>query len=135
MGPPLSRAAAGSTSVGWFRAWVEGGAHAGCATVTDVRDVARAHVLAAETPSANGRYIVSAGPAPPQDVARWLAERFPGAAFAAPPAEAPAGPGVDASRAARDLGLALTPVRETLLDMAAAMISLGLAAPKPKPPA
>jgi nucleoside-diphosphate-sugar epimerase len=134
MGPPLSRAARGSTSVGWFKAWVEGGAHAGCATICDVRDVARAHILAAETPTANGRYIVAAGPAPPQDVARWLGERFPGAAFAAPAAEAPAGPGVDASRARRDLGLALTPVRETLLDMAAAMISLGLAAPKPKLP-
>ena len=28
-------------------------------TMTDVRDVAAAHILAAETPSASGRYIVS----------------------------------------------------------------------------
>ncbi len=31
----------------------------GQGAVTDVRDVARAHVLAAETPAAQGRYIVS----------------------------------------------------------------------------
>ena len=39
--------------------WVEGGVHSGAPVFADVRDVARAHVLAAETPSASGRYIVA----------------------------------------------------------------------------
>jgi hypothetical protein len=32
----------------------------------------------------------------------------------------------------RELGLHITPVRSTLIDMAATMLQLGLAAPKPK---
>ncbi len=37
----------------------EGAPAQGTPLICDVRDVARAHVLAAETPSASGRYIVS----------------------------------------------------------------------------
>ena len=37
----------------------EGTALQGTPLICDVRDVARAHVLAAEEPSASGRYIVS----------------------------------------------------------------------------
>ncbi len=39
---------------------VEGKPVDGTPLICDVRDVARAHVLSAETPSASGRYIVSA---------------------------------------------------------------------------
>ena len=44
---------------GCLQAWVEGGVQSGAPVFADVRDVARAHVLAAETPSASGRYIVA----------------------------------------------------------------------------
>ena len=40
---------------------VEGKPVEGTPLICDVRDVANAHVLAAETPSASGRYIVSQG--------------------------------------------------------------------------
>lgn len=39
---------------------------------------------------------------------------------------------VDASRAQLELGLSLTPPCETLRDMAATLVQLGLAQPKPK---
>ena len=46
--------------------------------LTDVRDVARAHVLAAETPSAKGRYIVSQTHTHSnQELYAALAARFP----------------------------------------------------------
>jgi nucleoside-diphosphate-sugar epimerase len=133
MGPVLSPRA-GGTSVGYMRRWVQGGAHAGAPVFADVRDVARAHVLAAEVPEASGRYIVAAEEGtPPQQVAAWLSARFPDAAFAEPAAEgAGGGAGVDSSRARRELGLALTPVRSTIEDMAVTMVQLGLATPRAK---
>jgi nucleoside-diphosphate-sugar epimerase len=56
---------------------MEGGAIGGPWRLCDVRDVARAHVLAAETPGASGRYIVShrcrlVGAAALQSVRRFL---------------------------------------------------------------
>lgn len=39
--------------------WVEGKAQSGAPVFADVRDVARAHILAAENPAASGRYIVA----------------------------------------------------------------------------
>lgn len=56
---------------------LEGKGVSGSGTVfADVRDVARAHVLAAETPEAKGRYIVSqAATTPPQLVARLFQVR------------------------------------------------------------
>ncbi len=60
MGPALSAALPDPTSVGFLKGWLEGNASTGSITFApDVRDVARAHVLAATTPSASGRYIVS----------------------------------------------------------------------------
>lgn len=48
-----------------------------------MRDVARAHVLAAENPAASGRYIVAApGSASPADISSWLRQRFPEFEFA-----------------------------------------------------
>jgi hypothetical protein len=39
---------------------------------------------------------------------------------------------INNSRVQAELGLALTPVKETLTDMAATLIQLGLAQPKPR---
>lgn len=47
------------------QAWVEGKAQAGAPVFADVRDVARAHILAAENPAACGRYIVAAATTTP----------------------------------------------------------------------
>lgn len=42
-----------------------------------VDDVARAHILVYETPSAEGRYICSAMESTPQELAHYLAGRYP----------------------------------------------------------
>jgi hypothetical protein len=55
------------------QAWVEGAAQSGAPVFADVRDVARAHVLAAENPSASGRYIVAnSHSTPPSHISAWL---------------------------------------------------------------
>lgn len=144
LGPPLLAGAEG-TSVGFMRDIVEGTAAppagAGAPIIADVRDVARAHVLAAEAEGASGRYIVShPGPLPPAVVVAALAQRLPGCALAAAPA-APAAPGadgeeaamrprIDGSRAAQELGLALRPMKETVADMITVLVALGLATPR-----
>jgi nucleoside-diphosphate-sugar epimerase len=142
MGPLLSIRPDG-TSAGWMKRWVEGKFQGGAPVLADVRDVARAHVLAAEAgPEAKGqRYIVAAAASTPARVIRsWLKEAFPDAEFD-PPAE---GPEVEAAakeestavvnpgKVQRDLGLSLTPVKETVIDMAVTMVKLGLAMPRRK---
>lgn len=72
MGPVISRRS-DATSLGYMKGWVEGTAHAGAPVFADVRDVARAHILAAETPSASGRYIVSNSHSTPgAHISAWL---------------------------------------------------------------
>ncbi|HKY92120.1 MAG TPA: aldehyde reductase [Nevskiaceae bacterium] len=46
-------------------------------SVVDVRDVARAHLLAGDTPSANGRHIVAAQEMSLLDMAKTLRPKFP----------------------------------------------------------
>ena len=60
---------------------LEGQAPSGAPVFADVRDVARAHILAVEVPEAKGRYIVSqAFTTPPHLISKWLqVRRLPGA--------------------------------------------------------
>ena len=63
---------------------IEGKADMEYHDVVDVRDVARAHILAAELPAAKGRYIVAPDYVlPPQDLAELLSRHFPGYIFKA----------------------------------------------------
>ncbi|KAL4443929.1 hypothetical protein ABPG75_011666 [Micractinium tetrahymenae] len=129
MGPVIS-SRSDATSLGYMKAWVEGSEHSGAPVFADVRDVARAHVLAAETPSASGRYIVSNSHSTPgAHISAWLQERFPDFEFAAGDPGEPEEQ-INNSRVQRELGLAITPVKETVLDMAATLVALGLAQPK-----
>ena len=131
MGPPISAALPDPTSVGFLKQWLEGTASKGSITYApDVRDVARAHILAATTPSASGRYIVSeAASASPAFIAATLRERFP--EFDIPDGEEePSVTTIDNSKATRELGLQLTPLAVTLVDMAVALIALSIATPK-----
>lgn len=64
-----------SSDVDIPQGWLEGKA-GGSPTHCDVRDVAAAHIRAAETPAASGRYIVShARTSNPAEVGRWLQVR------------------------------------------------------------
>ena len=60
-----------------------------------------------------------------------MQERFPEYVFEAGEAGEPQ-PSINNSRVQRELGLAITPVRETLQDMAATLVALGLAQPQRK---
>ena len=72
MGPLIARRLDG-TSLGWMKGWVEGRAQAGAPVFADVRDVARAHILAAENLGASGRYIVAAShTTPAAHISAWL---------------------------------------------------------------
>ena len=68
---------------------------------------------------------------PPPPPACPSQERFPEYAFPEGEASEPAEL-INNSRVQAELGLALTPVKETLTDMAATLIQLGLAQPQPR---
>lgn len=133
LGPLLSSRTDG-TSVGYMKKWVEGNAiDPGYPFFADLRDVAKAHILAAEVPEASGRYIVGYETSPPpQIIVKWLRERFPEFVFAEPKTYEQKGPAVDNSKAQKELGLALTPVKSMIIDMAVTMIALELVKPKNK---
>jgi nucleoside-diphosphate-sugar epimerase len=130
MGPITSPTASG-TSIGYMKGWLEG-KPGGSPVHCDVRDVAAAHICAAERPAASGRYIVShASSSNPAEVGRWLQEAFPEYNIPAGEDKAPEEK-VDASRTEQDLGIVPTPLRETIVDMARTLIATGIAKPKQK---
>jgi nucleoside-diphosphate-sugar epimerase len=136
MGPVLSSALPDPLSVGFMKAWLEGKASSGeIAFAPDVRDVAKAHILAATSPKAHmQRYIVSnASATSPAAISRILQARF-GSVYSIPASseECDMKPSVDNSKIQRDLGLTLTPIEQTLEDMAVSMIALGIANPRAK---
>ncbi|KAF8070868.1 TKPR1 [Scenedesmus sp. PABB004] len=132
LGPVVS-GGQGGVSVGFMRGILEAGRDApleGSWTINDVRDVAAAHILAAERPEAKGRYIVSQ---PESISARFITDTlkaaFPAAAAALADGGAAEANRIDSSRAVRELGLRLTPVAETVRDMAASLLEHGIAKP------
>ncbi|KAK9915197.1 hypothetical protein WJX75_006019 [Coccomyxa subellipsoidea] len=132
LGPVISCRADG-TSVGFLKGIVEGKPVEGTPLICDVRDVANAHVLAAETPSASGRYIVSQGtPVTATYLSKVLRERFP--QYAIPEVleqEYDVKERIDNSKAAKELGLKLTPESSTFIDGIVTLIQLGVAQPLP----
>ena len=130
MGPLLIGRLDG-TSMGYMKGWVEGTAQSGAPVFCDVRDVARAHILAAELPEAKGRYIVANTHSTPAAlISSWLKERFPEFGFDEVKETGGAEEKMDSSKVKQELGLALTPVKETIIDMAVTLIQLGLAQPR-----
>jgi nucleoside-diphosphate-sugar epimerase len=122
--------------------------------IVDVRDVARAHRLAMETPGAAGnRYIVAGDHVWMRECAQILAERFAPLGYRVPTGRLPYGlmwvvarfdktvrmalgyvgrrELVSHDKARRDLGWSPRPVRETLVDMATSLIEQGIV-PAPK---
>lgn len=129
LGPMVSTRVDG-LSVGFIKGWLEGKASDGPALVCDVRDVAAAHVLAVENPAAKGRYIVSNAHAmSPKFISDTLKERFPGFAIPDGLDVTSTEKDINNSKVQAELGLSITPVKSTLVDMAVAAIQLGIAKP------
>ena len=129
LGPALSTSDGGSISVRFVKGIVEGSkAASGPPIICDVRDVARAHVLAAEIPNAKGRHFVSQpGAVLPEAMAAAIRGSVRDAGFEeeaalVPKAEAPQGETgkarIDASRTVNELGVFLRFSEETLRDAA-----------------
>lgn len=128
---PVIAARADATSIITMKGFIENTKFSFMPWHADVRDVARAHILAAEVSSAKGRFIVGHPPASSKYVSEVLSKRFPGYKFPAGDDNKPTAYG-DASKTVEELGLQLTPLPETYIDMATTMIQRGIAKLVPK---
>jgi nucleoside-diphosphate-sugar epimerase len=133
LGPVISDQQAGGVSVGFMKGILESPPDkefSGSWTVNDVRDVAAAHILAAENPEARGRYIVSQ---PDSVSARFITDTlksaWPAAATALPDGEEADTSHINSSRVVQHLKLQMTPVADTIRDMAASLLEQGIAKP------
>ncbi|KAK9812018.1 hypothetical protein WJX73_009173 [Symbiochloris irregularis] len=100
-GPVISQRV-DSTSVKRIKGLIENTSSAMTPWLCDVQDVARAHMLAAVTPEANGRYLVS--------MRREVSTKA-------------------IVEVERELGLKITPWQTSIIDMATSLISHGVAKP------
>ncbi len=151
LGPSLTKVSA-STSIETIQNLGSGKLRAGVPrllfSLVDVRDVAKAHILAGDTPGANGRHIIAAREASLLDMAKILARKFPKYPF--PKMEVPKlaawlfGPissgisrkfvstnvgwplKLDNSRSKRELGLKYRPIETTLAEHFQQLIDDGL---------
>lgn len=151
LGPSLTKVSA-STSIETIQNLGSGKLRTGVPklmfSLVDVRDVARAHILAGDTPAANGRHIIAAREASLLDMAKMLAPKFPKYPF--PKMEIPKaaawlfGPltagisrkfvttnvgwplKLDNARSKRELGLQYRPVEVTLTEHFQQLIDDGL---------
>ncbi|XP_073129205.1 phenylacetaldehyde reductase-like [Henckelia pumila] len=82
----------------------------------DVRDVARAHILAFENPSASGRYILTGKARLPEEVLEVLQKLYP--SLGLPKINTPGDPTFQVcNKRAQDLGIVFTPLEMSLKDM------------------
>lgn len=151
LGPSLTKASA-STSIETILNLGNGKLRTGVPhlvmSLVDVRDVARAHLLAGDTPAAHGRHIIAAREASLLDMANILAPKFPQYPF--PKMEIPKiaawllGPltagisrkfvstnvgwplKLDNARSQRELGLKYRPIEQTLTEHFQQLIDDGL---------
>ncbi|KAK9908632.1 hypothetical protein WJX75_000697 [Coccomyxa subellipsoidea] len=131
LGPVLTNQAF-STSIQLMKDFVENTETTMLARQVDVRDVARAHVLASEVPEAKGRYIVShESTASTKQLSDILSARFPQYRFPAGD-DTPLERVADTSKAHRELGIKLRPLKETYIDMVTTLIQQKIAAPVAK---
>lgn len=147
LGPVLGPGQSG-VSTGFVRAFLEatapsaagpGGGESGEAkappegawTTCDVRDVAAAHIAAAERPEAKGRYVVShPGSFDARFVTDALKAALPGAEGGLPDgARSETKETIDAGRLRRELGVELRAPEQTLVDAARSLLEHGYASP------
>lgn len=108
--------------------------HRGDTPIVDVRDCAAAHVAAGELPAAAGRRFITSSGRPMQrsQMLRWLAEAHPELEIhdAGEPKEQGSLRQLLCPQNLPLLNMTLREPRETIVDMAAAMLRLGAVAPK-----
>lgn len=130
LGPVVS-SRTDATSIKDMTAFIENTGSDMLAWVCDVRDIAKAHILAAETPSATGRFLVSQGTSIcSKAVSDVLSARFPQYKFP-PGTYSPPKAVIDNSKVQRELGMQITPWERSVVDMATTLIQLGVAKPVP----
>ena len=132
MGPPVGSRVDG-VSVGTIVSWldesqVEVGVRPQQVSCVDVREVATAHVEAAERADTSGRYLVTHDKSThPLDMVAVFKRKYPHKRFpdkvngTLNPAY-----GVDNSRTQKELGVVFRPLEETLNDMADKLVQLGM---------
>jgi nucleoside-diphosphate-sugar epimerase len=129
VGPAQSSRTDG-TSIKWMKGLLEGEVKGIRFTLTDVRDVALAHIRAAERPEATGRHLVSSKAAVnPSTSASIVAKAFPAYNInveSFKQFDLPTVDEIDSSKVKRELGVELTPIEQSLVDMAASLIKLGI---------
>ena len=92
-----------------------------------MRDVATAHVLAALSPTAKGRYIVSQPASLSARAFTDILKTQLNLGSIPDGKEAPVKSNIDNTRVQRELGLELTPPEKTIADMANSLIVTGFA--------
>ena len=134
MGPALTLSAAeASLSCSFFKGFLEAKGveevPGGDWLFSDVRDVARAHILAATRDNADKRFIVSniTTSVNGREVSRILAQGLPSLSLVEGKESEVKRNNLDNTRAEKELGLVYTPIEKTLVDMAQSLIDLGLA--------
>ncbi|KAL0048803.1 hypothetical protein WJX82_011518 [Trebouxia sp. C0006] len=131
LGPVISNRA-DATSILEVKGLIEGTNDSVMPWVCDVRDIARAHILAAEVPSAKGRYLVSQdSTVPVKTLTDTLSKHFPNFKFAEGK-ESEAKHVIDNSKVQKGLGLSIHPWQESIIDMATTLIQRGIAKPVSK---
>jgi len=130
VGPPLL--ASESSSLAFVSGYFKGEVIQLALSVVDVRNVAEAHVRAAEIPKASGRYILTAAPADVSqfELSQFLSksgqfDKYDGLLKKDP---YPAIPRrlYSAEKAKKELGLEFSPLDKALVDMAHKLIEFGL---------
>ncbi|KAK9812007.1 hypothetical protein WJX73_008070 [Symbiochloris irregularis] len=128
-GPVISQRS-DSTSVKQLKGIIENTSSFIAPWVCDLEDVARAHVLAAETPSAKGRYLVTwPSEINPKQAVEVLSKRFPQYKFPSDADSKPTKEFADVSKLENELGMKITPWQTSFIDMATSLISHGVAKP------
>jgi len=135
LGPPLS-ARIDSTSVAAMKSWLDGSKEEGVGSpmafgMIDVRDVAAAHVAAIEHKAAGGkRYLVTSDRAVPHfEMVQWLRESKQFDKYPLPKKELVVStviPRYNNAPVQQELGVKLHDPKKTLIEMAHALIQLGI---------
>lgn len=130
VGPPATSRVDG-TSIGGIKGLMEGRHRKSNFAVVDVRDIAAAHVLAMEKPDAKGRYIVSSRRGlQPGTCAEIIKNAFPQLPINVEEHksfdEKDPQDIFDTAKVQTELGLKLTNIEQSLVDMAKSLLDLGI---------